>query len=330
MKDWNQAEYCHIGDSSEILREINPKCGKPTLFLTDPPYNIGHKYGNVSDRLKKSDYHEMIRKVMKSSFEVAADSAHFFMIHYPESIAEMWPILTSETGWKFKQWLTWVYPSNIGMSNRTWTRASRTILWLVKDEGGDPKFYPNRIIRPYRNPWDKRVAKLIESGKKGCSLYDWWEINLTKNVNKEKSDYANQIPQVLLQRVIRSTTDVGDLVVDPFSGTFSTAKAALATGRRGWGCDMNEETKEYWPNQSDFVSGYVEEEFSIDMELAFDAVRSNISNSSLNELIRKGCESGFLPPAQKKWALRELDFIKGVEAREDHSEISSLGDFTEQ
>ena len=116
-------------------------------------------------------------------------------------------------------------------------RASRTVLWLVKDEGGEPKFYPKRIIRPYRNPWDRRVAQLIKDGKRGCSLYDWWEINLTKNVNKEKSDYSNQIPQVLLQRIIRSTTDVGDLVVDPFSGTFSTAKAALATGRLGWGCD---------------------------------------------------------------------------------------------
>ena len=330
MDDWTQAKYCHIGDSSEVLREIVPDCGKPTLFLTDPPYNIGHKYGSVSDRLKKSEYHEMIREVLQSSFDVAEESAHFFMIHYPEAIAEMWPILTSETGWKFKQWLTWVYPSNIGMSKRSWTRASRTVLWLVKDDGGDPKFYPNRIIRPYRNPWDKRVAKLIEDGKKGCSLYDWWEINLTKNVNREKSDYANQIPQVLLQRVIRSTTDVGDLVVDPFSGTFSTAKAALATGRRGWGCDMNEETREYWPNEDDFISDYVEEDFSIDMELPFDVVRSNISNASLNKLIRKGCESGFLPPSQKKWALRELDFIEGVDRKNTDGGLRILSDFDDK
>ena len=284
-------------------------CGSPTLFLTDPPYNIGHKYGNVSDRLKKPDYHEMIRRVMQSSYEVAADSAHFFMIHYPEAIAEMWPILTSETGWKFRQWITWVYPSNIGMSNRTWTRASRTVLWLVKDEGGDPKFHPNRIIRPYRNPWDKRVAKLIEDGRRGCSLYDWWEINLTKNVNHEKSDYSNQIPQVLLQRIIRSTTDVGELVVAPFSGTFSTAKAALSTGRRGWGCDLNGETKKYWPTENDFVEDYEDEEFSIDIDLSFDVVRANIGNNTLNRIIREACEMGLLPSSQKKWTLRELDFI---------------------
>ena len=316
-KLWSQDDYCHVGSSSDVLRSGIPDGESPRLFLTDPPYNIGHKYGKVSDRLKKDEYHGMIRDVLVSSYEVAADSAHFFMIHYPEAIAEMWSMIM-ETGWKFRQWLTWVYPSNIGMSNRAWTRASRTVLWLVKDEGGEPKFYPKRIIRPYRNPWDRRVAKLIKEGKRGCSLYDWWEINLTKNVNKEKSDYSNQIPQVLLQRVIRSTTDVGDLVVDPFAGTFSTAKAALATGRLGWGCDMNEETKSYWPKEDDFTQGYEEEEYSIDQAQSFDIVRANIGMERMNEMLRWSLER--LPASQKKWTLRELDFIEGVEKSAENSE----------
>ena len=307
--DWASEEFCHVGDSAEAVRGKIPGDLKVKLFLTDPPYNIGHRYGNVSDRLKKDEYQQMIKKVLKSSYEVADDSSHFFMIHYPEKIAEMWPMITQETGWKFKQWITWVYPSNIGMSPKGWTRASRTVLWLVKDEGGDPTFHPKRIIRPYRNPWDKRVAQLIKDGKRGCSLYDWWEINLTKNVNKEKSDYSNQIPQTLLRRVIRSTTDVGDLVVDPFAGTFSTVKAAIATGRLGWGCDLNEDTQQYWPSDDDFNASYQEEEFSIDLQERFDVVRAGISQGNLNELIRRACENDELSPAKKKWTLKELDFI---------------------
>ena len=121
------------GKLTEVMRTSIPSGQAPTLFLTDPPYNIGHKYGSVSDRLAEEDYHAMIKHVLESSYEVAADSAHFFMIHYPEALAEMWAMI-KETGWKFRQWLTWVYPSNIGMSKRAWTRASRTVLWLVKDE----------------------------------------------------------------------------------------------------------------------------------------------------------------------------------------------------
>ena len=87
---------------------------------------------------------------------------------------------------------------------------------------------------------------------------------MVKNVNVEKSDYSNQIPQVLLERIIRSTTDVGDLVADPFSGTYSTMKAALATGRLGWGCDLNIQTESYWPTNEMYNSDYEEDEFCVD------------------------------------------------------------------
>ena len=307
--DWEQKKFCHIGDSSKVMKKKLSSEKKVKLFLTDPPYNIGHAYGNVSDRLPKDEYHEMIKSVLLSAYEAADESAHFFMIHYPEAVAGMWNMITEETGWKFKQWLTWVYPSNIGMSNKRWTRASRTVLWLVKDEGGDLPFHPNRIIRPYRNPWDKRVAQLIKDGKRGCSLYDWWEINLTKNVNKEKSDYSNQIPQTLLRRVIRSTTDVGDLVVDPFAGTFSTVKAALATGRLGWGCDMNQQTKQYWPQDSDFLSSYEEEDFSFDVGNDFDLVRANMNKSQFGQLLVRALENSDFSDRKKELILRELELI---------------------
>ena len=287
LEKWSQEGFCHVGDSSEVmLEELSERPVK--LFLTDPPYNIGHKYGKVSDRLKEGEYREMIRKVMLSAYEVADDSSHFFMIHYPEAISGMWDILTKETGWEFKQWITWAYPSNIGMSKKTWTRASRTILWLVKREAGDPVFHPERIVRPYRNPWDKRVGELIKAGKRGCSLYDWWEINLTKNVNREKSDYSNQIPQTLLKRIIRSTTDVGDLVVDPFSGTYSTAKAALSTGRLGWGCDLNEDTRSFWPTAEDIDWYYVESESDIDVDYGFDFERAGITKNQYGRILREG------------------------------------------
>ena len=310
--EWSSQEFCHTGDSSKMLAKEIPDGLRVKLFLTDPPYNIGHKYGVVNDRRPKAEYLKLMENVLKAAYDAADDSAHFFMIHYPEAIAEMWPILTEKTGWEFHQWITWTYPSNIGMSNKSWTRASRTIIWLQKREGGNPTFHPKRIVRPYRNPWDKRVAELIKSGKRGCSLYDWWQINLVKNVNVEKSDYSNQIPQVLLERIIRSTTDVGDLVADPFSGTYSTMKAALGTGRLGWGCDLNKETEQYWPDKDVYNPEYVEEEYSIDQPEDFDIVRAGMTREQLNNLIRRACENGFLSEVRTKWTMNELGFIEGT------------------
>jgi len=328
--EWSQEKFCHIGDSPEMLAKKIPDGLGVKLFLTDPPYNIGHKYGDVSDRRPKEEYLKLMENVLKAAYKAADDSAHFFMIHYPEAIAEMWPILTEETGWEFHQWITWTYPSNIGMSNKSWTRASRTIIWLQKREGGIPTFHPKRIVRPYRNPWDKRVAELIKSGKRGCSLYDWWQINLVKNVNEEKSDYSNQIPQVLLDRIIRSTTDVGDLVADPFSGTYSTMKAALGSGRLGWGCDLNKETKQYWPDKDAYNYGYVDEEYSIDQPEDFDIVRAGLDRNQFHDMIRRACKNKFLSKTRTKWTLNELDMIEGTNQETKHTETTrkiNLGDF---
>lgn len=286
--EWSQERFCHTGDSPEMLRKKIPKNLRVKLFLTDPPYNIGHNYGEVDDRRSKKEYMKLITKVLRESYKIADDSANFFMIHYPKDIAEMWPILTEKTGWKFHQWITWTYPSNIGMSKKSWTTASRAIIWLQKSENGEPIFHPKRIVRPYQNPWDKRVGELIKSGKKGCSLYDWWKINLVKNVNLEKSGYSNQIPEILLKRIIRSTTDVGDLVVDPFSGTYSTMKAALSIGRLGWGCDLNPDTEKYWPDKNYVNTNYIEKEFDFDVPLSFDHVRAGISEKQYREIMING------------------------------------------
>ena len=75
-----------------------------------------------------------MENVLKAAHDAADDSAHFFMIHYPEAIAEMWLILTERTGWKFHQWITWTYPSNIGMSNKAWTRASQQSFGFKKEK----------------------------------------------------------------------------------------------------------------------------------------------------------------------------------------------------
>ena len=56
QKVWSRDDFCHTGNSVDVLRKNMPSGKSPILFLTDPPYNIGHKYGRVSDRLKKEEY----------------------------------------------------------------------------------------------------------------------------------------------------------------------------------------------------------------------------------------------------------------------------------
>ena len=237
----------HYGSASD------PKVLEPgkgiKLFLTDPPYNLGFNYGpEVNDNQPEDDYHQMMEDVFDSCYEAADNDASLFIIHYPQDLAKMWPRLTKK--WQFHQWITWAYPANFGHSTKKWTNASRTVLWLTK---GDPKFFGERVVQPYRNPTDRRIKKLIhEEGKIGTNLYNWWNINLCKNVSQDKKEYSNQIPEELLERIILSTTDKGDLVADPFSGTFSTSRTAMRLGRRAWGCDLNPQVIQWRPTITDY------------------------------------------------------------------------------
>ena len=105
-------------------------------------------------------------------------------------------------------------------------------------------------------------------------------------MNLEKSDYSNQIPRILLERIIKSTTDVGDVVADPFSGTYSTMKAALSLGRLGWGCDLNKNTKQYWPGVEEFNPDYVDSDYEFDIPMDFDYTRAGITEKQFKEILR--------------------------------------------
>ncbi len=96
----------------------------------------------------------------------------------------------------------------------------------------------SRLAQPYKNPTDKRIAKLIEEGCEARS-YDWWEIDQVKNVSKDH-DHPCPIPVELARRIVLSTTNPGDLIVDPFAGSFTIPAVAAVLGRQAIGIEQSE------------------------------------------------------------------------------------------
>ena len=224
------------------FRKVLPLKNIQTVIV-DPPYNINFNYGkNFKDNINPEEYKALMFDVLDLSYKSTKKDSSMFLINYPEIIAELFQTIKL-TKWNIHQWISWVYPSNIGHSSRKFTTAHRSILWLIKDE---PKIYIDRVTQPYKNPTDKRVKKLIESGKTGTNLYNWWEINLVKNVSKDKESYVNQIPREVLRRLILATTDKRNIVLDPMCGTGSTLLAARDEGRSGIGIDINSDLKKIW------------------------------------------------------------------------------------
>ena len=138
------------------FRKVMPLKNVQTVIV-DPPYNINFNYGkNYKDNIDPEEYKALMYDVLDLSYKSTKKDSSMFLINYPEIIAELFQTIKL-TDWNIHQWISWVYPSNIGHSKRKFTTAHRSILWLTKKE---PKIYIDRVSQPYKNPTDRRVKKL--------------------------------------------------------------------------------------------------------------------------------------------------------------------------
>jgi len=239
-------------DCLEILKQIPDKSVK--LIITDPPYNIGLKYNLYDDRKNWVVYYREIGERLMEMARILTDDGSLYLINYPEINARTIPYL-DKTNLIFRSWLTWHYPSNIGHSERNYTRSQRSILFYTKSRRN--VFNKDAIIQPYRNPTVGKIKKLIEAGKKGRMPYDTLNaedlfeifrqempdvlnINLLKNVSKDREpNHPCQLPPALLKVFIKASSKKGDIVMDCYAGTFTTSIVAKELGRKSVGIEID-------------------------------------------------------------------------------------------
>ncbi len=216
----------------DCLIEIPKLKNKFNLIITDPPYNIGWKYNEYSD--KKKDYIGWCIKWCIELRTKLTDNGVLCLINYPENNNLIYQRLLRF--YNFVQQLIWNYPTNVGHSKRKYTRTYRTI--LIFSKGKDYTFNPEK--QPYKNPTDKRIQERIKLGSKGTNHYDVFTINLCKNVSKsKKKNGVNQLPNDLVDMLIKTYSNKGDLILDPFSGNDTVIDRAEVLGRNSVGIDIN-------------------------------------------------------------------------------------------
>ena len=225
-----------IGDCVDEMKKLRKET--IDLIITDPPFNIGKKYGGIyKDNLSFTDYLDWCKIWLKECIRLLKKDGSLYLFNYPENNAYLLSFLQEHM--VFKRWMTWHYPTNIGHSKNNFTRSQHSILFCAKTKNN--KFNKDCIAIPFRNPNDKRIKKLLDNGSKGRTPYDVFHFNLVKNVSKDKTVHPCQIPIPLLMVFIKASSDEGDIVLDPFGGSFSTAVAAKMLKRNSIGIDINPE-----------------------------------------------------------------------------------------
>lgn len=208
------------GDCLEILPDIRHELFKKQqkyIIVTDPPFNVGYKYNTYKDRMSEEGYREMLYGIF------CWDSAPSVVVHYSEQLYQ----LAVDMGRPPARVVSWVYNTN----NR---RQHRDIAFF----GITPDF--KRVLQPYKNPNDKRIQRLIANGSMGTPIYDWWNVNIVKNVSKEKTAHPCQMPLQVMKNIIGILPD-DYIIIDPFMGSGTTGVACCQLNRKFIGIELDKE-----------------------------------------------------------------------------------------
>ena len=228
------------GDCLELLGNIPDN--SIDITFADPPFNLKKKYNSYEDSLEFKEYIKWCGQWIEEMVRVTKPTGSIFVHNIPKWLSYYVKFLND---WAtFKHWIAWYAPT--APMGKSLQPAHYGVLFYVKDLR-KAKIYEIRM--PHERERKSNYLRKDYGGKK-ASLHPfgplvsdvWTDIHRIKH-NKYRDEHPCQLPVPLLERLLLMTTDEGDVVLDPFVGTGTTAVAAKKLGRKYIGFDLDEEYK---------------------------------------------------------------------------------------
>ena len=224
-----------LKDIMQLLKGLPDK--SVDMVYGDPDYNVGVKYGDKSYTKNFDEYIEWYIELAKESLRVLKDTGNMFLINYPKQNSYLRVKYLDSVCYEVLDYV-WVFNTNVGHSPSRFTTAHRSILHCRKTKHN--RFYKDNVAVPYKNPTDRRIRRNLASGSKGRMPYDWLYFDLVKNVSREKTFHACQIPQKLSGMLIESCTMPKDIVLILFGGSGSEIEVCKLLDRQYISAEIDE------------------------------------------------------------------------------------------
>lgn len=223
------------GDCLEIMRKI-PDNSVDVTFA-DPPFNLKKKYNTYYDKHDVGEYLSWCKKWLTDMVRITKPAGSIFVHNVPKWLMYFGCYLNEIA--TFRHWIAWdAMGSPLG---KTLLPNHYGILYYVKSD--EFKFYDIRMLH-------KRCRNchyiLQDYGGKKSQLHQfgplvsdvWIDIHRIRH-KKRRDEHPCQLPIHLLERLLLMSSDEGDIVLDPFVGTGTTAIAAKKLGRKFIGIDID-------------------------------------------------------------------------------------------
>jgi site-specific DNA-methyltransferase (adenine-specific)/adenine-specific DNA-methyltransferase len=239
------------------------------LIYLDPPFRTGEsfkmKIGKgrqaqtvvlYEDKLDETDYLAWLERILRGCHKLL-DPRGSIYLHLDYRMSHKARMLLDEIFGEsnFMNEIIWAYRSG-GRATRCYPRKHDTILFYRKSKKvlfnikavGTPRGPERRNHMKRFIDEDGRIGFSIRSNGKTYTYYEdsliypsdvWSDIEHLQQKDRERTGFVTQKPEALLKRIIAASSDPGDLVLDLFSGSGTTASAATKLNRRFLAVDQS-------------------------------------------------------------------------------------------
>lgn len=232
----------YFGDALEVLKNRIPNDSVDLVFV-DPPYNIGKDFNGLKDKWPSDEAYlkwcyewiDLLIKKIKPSGSMYIMTSTQFMPYFDLFIRNKMTILSR---------IVWSYDSSGVQAKKYYGSMYEPILFCVKD----PKNYTFNANDILVEAKTGAKRKLIDYRKNPPQPYNnqkvpgnVWNFPRVRYRMPEYENHPTQKPIALLNRIITASSNTGDIILDPFSGSFTTSYVAKQLGRKSIGIEINED-----------------------------------------------------------------------------------------
>jgi site-specific DNA-methyltransferase (adenine-specific) len=242
------------GDSIKLLNE-GPE-GWVDLVFADPPFNIGYLYHGYDDRQKTEDYLKFSEDWMRAVHRALKPTGSFYLAIGDEYAADLCVIARRTIGFNMRNWVIWHY--TFGQQPKMKFARSHTHLLYFTKDSAEFTFNADAIRVASARQTTYADARANPKGKLPDDVWflrpqeteppmfdqmaDTWYVSRVCGTFKEREGWHGcQMPIAVLDRIIKASSNPGDVVLDPFNGSGTTVVSAALLDRRYVGIDQSSE-----------------------------------------------------------------------------------------
>lgn len=215
------------GDAIELFGGV--ETNSVDLIIADPPYNLGKDYGNNHDLKGFEDYLNFSSTWLNEAYRVLKPTGTIYVFMGVRFISYLYDIMDRKLKMFFNSWICWHYTQGMGKKIGFSPRHD-DILMFNKSQKFTFNLDDVRVPQKYYRE---------RNNMRGANPGDVWKFSHVHYCNPNRQKHPTQKPEGLIERMVLASSNEGDMVLDPFSGSGTTLRVCQQLNRNCIGFELN-------------------------------------------------------------------------------------------